>query len=40
MVKDLSQTATRALVDDLAEHALLEEMLETSKPVMSRGTAS
>jgi hypothetical protein len=38
MVEDLSQTATRALVDDLAEHALLEEMLEISKPVMRPGT--
>jgi hypothetical protein len=40
MVEDLSQTATRALVDDLAEHALLEALLETSKPVMRPGTAS
>jgi hypothetical protein len=40
MVEALSQTATRVLVDDLAEHALLEEMLEASKPVMRSGTAS
>ncbi|PVV18055.1 MAG: hypothetical protein B6D78_13835 [gamma proteobacterium symbiont of Ctena orbiculata] len=40
MVENLSQTATRALVDDLQEHALLEEMLDSSKPVMRPGTES
>ncbi len=32
MVESQEQIATRALVDDLAEQALLEQLLETSKP--------
>ena len=32
MVESQEQVATRSLVDDLAEQALLEQMLEQSKP--------
>ncbi|MCU7843427.1 MAG: RES family NAD+ phosphorylase [Candidatus Thiodiazotropha sp. (ex Monitilora ramsayi)] len=38
MVESQAQIATRELVDDLAEQALLEEMLETSKPPIRPGT--
>ena len=39
MVENQEQTATRALVDDLAEQALLEEMLEAGKPPLPPETA-
>ncbi len=38
MVESQEQIATRALVDDLAEQALLEQMLERSKPPLPPGT--
>jgi len=37
MVESQEQIATRALVDDLAEQALLEQMLERSKPPAPAG---
>jgi hypothetical protein len=39
MVESQEQIATRALVDDLAEQALLEQLLEQSKPTLPAGTA-
>ncbi|MCU7850659.1 MAG: RES family NAD+ phosphorylase [Candidatus Thiodiazotropha sp. (ex Monitilora ramsayi)] len=39
VVESQAQIATRALVDDLAEQALLEELLEMSKPPAPPGTA-
>jgi hypothetical protein len=38
MVESQEQIATRALVDDLAEQALLEQLLEQSKPPLPAGS--
>ncbi len=38
IVESQEQVATSNLVDDLAEQALLEEMLERTKPALSAGT--
>jgi hypothetical protein len=38
MVESQQQIATSSLVDDLAEQALLEELIERSKPPLRSGT--
>ena len=40
LVESQEQVATSALVDDLAEQALLEDLLDATKPAVRPGTAS